>query len=114
MAFIDLHPALTGQNTCRWVVGHHLETVAASPAFAALVGASQDRLAGAPWYVLMTAAARDELERLCESRDECPAATVVLRRLKGEPVKVSVARRSGDAAEGTTVLAVRVLDAPRR
>jgi hypothetical protein len=29
-------------------------------------------------------------------------------------VKVSVARRSADAAEGTTVLAVRVLDAQRR
>ena len=73
MAFIDLHPALTGQNTCRWVVGQHLETVTASPAFAALVGTSQDRLAGAPWYVLMTAASRDELERLCESRGEGPS-----------------------------------------
>jgi|HubBroStandDraft_5_1064220.scaffolds.fasta_scaffold894631_1 hypothetical protein len=114
MAFIDLHPALTGQNTCRWVVGPHLETVTASPAFAALVGTNQDRLAGAPWYVLMTAASRDELERLCESRAESPTATVILRRLRGEPVKVSVARRSADAAEGTTVLAVRVLDAQRR
>jgi len=114
MPFTDLHPALTGQKTCGWVVGQHLETVATSPAFAALVGSSQDALAGAPWYVLMTAAARDELERLCESRIERPSTVVALRRLRGEPVKVSVARDSGGPGHRTSVLAVRVLDPTRR
>jgi len=110
MAFIDLHPALTGQNTCRWVVGEHLQTVAASPAFAALVGASQDHLIGAPWYVLMTATARDELERLCEARTDRPAAVLILRRMKGDSVKVSVARQSGGPGQPATALAVRVVD----
>ena len=114
MAFIDLHPALTGRNTCRWLVGQHLETVAASPAFAALVGASPERLAGAPWYLLMTAAARDELERLCESRAENPTAVVGLRRLRGEPIKVSVTRQAGAAGQEVIVLGVRVLDGASR